>query len=429
MLSGLMRWMSRCLPSARHKVKGGRIVMETATRAEKQAALRDKRARGLVAMGLVKREGDRFRVQAPSLRGRSVSYEVWRDETGKVRCSCLEYEEQSAQDLTFRCEHILAVKHALLAQNADKSVPSTDGSASEASAARAAEEEATAATPNTNETASEKRTERFERERRHSARSLAERKERKERTMKKNEQTAETTEQTAHRSALSSSEEPRQEEHGANVVPLAFAQTLRALRQPIDPKLIKQREGWRDQHGNVHMVEYVEWHTVADILDRIAPTWSHAVRSITQIGDMVAVVAAITIDGVTREGVGTGTADNETGIKKAEHDALKRAAIKFGIARELYQRESEVIERTGAGPQPGDFPRDPMAKTMADMITPRQLGMIRALAREAGVDADDECQAVLGCRVEDLSKRAASSLIDHLKNLPRAVDEAVRRVS
>lgn len=407
--------------------------METATRANKQAILRDKRARGLVAMGLVKREGDRFRVQSPSLRGRRTAHEVWRDEMGKVRCSCLEYEEQSAQDPTFRCEHILAVKHALLAQHADKGAPLVDGGAPEASAARAAEGEAAAATPNTNETASEKRAERFERERRQQERSLAEHQERKEQTMKKNEQTAqvaEATEQIAHASAHSATEEPRQEEHGASVVPLSFAQTLRALRQPIDPKLIKQREGWRDQYGNVHMVEYVEWHTVADILDRIAPTWSHAVRSITQIGDMVAVVAAITIDGVTREGVGTGTADNETGIKKAEHDALKRAAIKFGIARELYQRESEVIERTGAGPQPGDFPRDPLAKTMADLVTPRQLGMIRALAREAGIDPDDECQAVLGCRVEELSKRAASSLIDHLKRLPQATTaEVVRRAS
>lgn len=114
--------------------------METATRANKQAILRDKRARGLVAMGLVKREGDRFRVQSPSLRGRRTAHEVWRDEMGKVRCSCLEYEEQSAQDPTFRCEHILAVKHALLAQHADKGAPLVDGGAPEASAARAPKE-------------------------------------------------------------------------------------------------------------------------------------------------------------------------------------------------------------------------------------------------------------------------------------------------
>jgi hypothetical protein len=177
------------------------------------------------------------------------------------------------------------------------------------------------------------------------------------------------------------------------------------------------------------MVEYVEWHAVADILDRVAPTWSHSVRGIVQIGDMVAITAAITIGDVTREGVGTGTADNETGIKKAEHDALKRAAIKFGIARELYQRESEVIETQGAGPQPGEFPRDPLAKSMNDLVTPKQLGMIRALAREAQVDADEECRQVMRITTEELSKKAASSFIDHLKGLQGAQAQPMRRAS
>src|SRR5205807_5973220 len=132
-----------------------------------------------------------------------------------------------------------------------------------------------------------------------------------------------------------------------------------------------------------------------DILDRVVPNWQHAVRNVTQIGDMVAVTAAITIDGVTREGVGTGTAESEMGIKKAEHDALKRAAVKFGIARELYQRESEVIEKEGTAPQ-SQFTRDPLGKSVADVVTPEQLGMIRALAREAGADVGEEAQYVLG---------------------------------
>ena len=199
--------------------------------------------------------------------------------------------------------------------------------------------------------------------------------------------------------------------------PEEFTNTLATLKEPIDPRLVKTREGWRDRNGNQHLVEYVEWHTVADILDRIAPTWSHAVRAIVQVGEIVAVTCAITINGVTREGVGTGTAENETGVKKAEHDALKRAAVKFGIARELYQRESEIIEQTGAaGPDTG-APRDPLAKSMADLVTPKQLGMIRALAREAGVDPDEECQKFANCKTEVLSKRAASSFIDHLKTL------------
>ena len=205
-----------------------------------------------------------------------------------------------------------------------------------------------------------------------------------------------------------------------------FTTILRILRQPIHPNLIKTREGWTDSQGNTHMIEYVEWHTVADILDRVAPTWSHSVRSLVQVGDMVAVTAAITIDGVTREGVGTGMANSETGIKKAEHDALKRAAIKFGIARDLYQRESEVIEKQQPETPPtGEASRDPVvrpvpdpvAKSMADIVTPRQLGMIRALGREIGLDVDEECQAHLHCKTEELSKRAASNFIDHLKGL------------
>ncbi|HYY41490.1 MAG TPA: Rad52/Rad22 family DNA repair protein, partial [Pyrinomonadaceae bacterium] len=255
-----------------------------------------------------------------------------------------------------------------------------------------------------------------------------------ERSLADNEETEElemTKKATAHKPADEQefiTAEEYEEQSVAPVVPLSFAKTLSTLKQPVDPRLIKTREGWRDRNGNQHMVEYVEWHTVADILDRVAPTWSHSVRGIVQIGDMVAVTCAITIDGVTREGVGTGTADNETGIKKAEHDALKRAAIKFGIARELYQRESEVIEREGAGPQPGDFPKDPLAKSMADLVTPKQLGMIRALAREAGVDPDEESQQVMRVRTEELSKRAASSFIDHLKGLQNQTFE-VRRAS
>src|SRR2546421_13054994 len=85
----------------------------TATHTDKKAIMRDKRAQGIAAMGLVTREGDRFRVTTPSLRGKRTNYEVWRDEAGKVRCSCLEFAEQANTDASYRCEHILAVKHSL----------------------------------------------------------------------------------------------------------------------------------------------------------------------------------------------------------------------------------------------------------------------------------------------------------------------------
>jgi hypothetical protein len=419
-------------------------MSSNAVATDRKAVMRDKRAQGIAAMGLVTRENDRFRVLTPTLRGRKQSYEVWRDETGKVRCSCLEFEEQVADDATFRCEHILAVKHSLLARNTEavtKQQPATAEKVTEVSPlSETVVQEA--AEPNTNANASEEsetpkakkatRVERSEREmseaeevvqinaeeqkKASNVRSLAEHNEIEEQEMNRKKDTALEVQEITENGP----------EQIASVVP--FNNTLRALKQQVDPNFIKTREGWTDRQGNTHMVEYVEWHTVADILDRIAPTWQHAVRNVVQLGDVAVVTAAITIDGVTREGVGTGTAESEMGIKKAEHDALKRAAVKFGIARELYQRESEVIERQGAASQPGQMPRDPLAKSMADLVTPKQLGMIRALAREAGVDPDEECQSVLRCKTDELSKRAASSFIDHLKGLQQEAG-AIRRAS
>ena len=168
-------------------------------------------------------------------------------------------------------------------------------------------------------------------------------------------------------------EEAVETETNNNVVSGNFPSTLRQLRQHVDPQLVKQREGWRDRNGNTHYVDYVEWHTVADILDETAPNWNHTVKDIRQIGDIFTVTVAITIDGITREGIGTGTADSELGIKKAEHDALKRAAVKFGIARDLYKKESDVIERDGAVPaqtqSDGGFPSNPVAKSLGDLVT------------------------------------------------------------
>ena len=203
---------------------------------------------------------------------------------------------------------------------------------------------------------------------------------------------------------------------------LDFSTTLSELRKTVDPNLVRQRAGRRDRNGNVHMVEYVEWHTVADILDEHAPNWGHTVKDIRPIGDIITVTVAITINGVTREGVGTGKTASETGIKKAEHDALKRAAVKFGIARELYKREFESIEQdeNGVAVEPRAT-TDPVAKSLGDMITSKQLAMIRGLAREANVDAEATCSQTMHCGIDELSKRAASDLIEHLQNLQHSV--------
>lgn len=383
---------------------------------------REKRAKSIAAMGLVNREGDHFSVSTPSLRGKQSSYEVRRDETGRIRCNCLEFEEAAVSDPAFRCEHILAVKYALVAKNTEPAtkqpinvsteieVVSNDKSATESRVSTRGEQKTAEISA---DVSTNGQVEAVEAEKKQLANTKGDK-----RMTQKN---------LAENLAIDA---PEVFEKSNNV--LTFTSTLKELRKNVDPNLVKQREGWRDRNGNTHYVDYVEWHTVADILDENAPNWSHTVKDIRQIGDIFTVTVAITIDGVTREGIGTGTAESELGIKKAEHDALKRAAVKFGIARDLYKKESDAIEYAGAVPSPtndGGFPNNPIARSLGDLVTAKQLGMIRAISREMNIDPDEECNTVMQCKTDELSKKAASAMIQHLQDLQKeqSVEVPMRR--
>ncbi|MBX7169791.1 MAG: SWIM zinc finger family protein [Pyrinomonadaceae bacterium] len=394
----------------------------TANAVEKNSTdKREKRAMSIAAMGLVNREGDKFTVSTPSLRGKQTSYQVWRDTGGKIRCNCLEFEEVAVEDAGFRCEHILAVKFALAQKNSEPATKQkvVSPTATESDKSKTGEQKA-------NETPVKE-----------SANGHAETVKAEDSSLTENIG-ENTMKQNLQDTTFITAEEAEMIETRNNVVPMNFASTLRNLHQNINPELVKQREGWKDRNGNVHKIDYVEWHTVADILDEKAPNWTHTVKDVRQIGNIVTVTVAITIDGVTREGLGTGYADSEMGIKKAEHDALKRAAVKFGIARELYKKESDAIEREGAVPpsnynnNDGGFPANPVATSLMDLVTAKQLGMIRAIARETGIDPDEECQTVLSCKTDELSKKAASAFIQHLQDLQKqheiALNQPLRKV-
>ena len=193
--------------------------------------------------------------------------------------------------------------------------------------------------------------------------------------------------------------------------PEDFEAILASLSERLPDEVIKQRVGWRDQSGEEHWIDYIEWHTAAEILDRVCPDWSHQVCDINVIGDLVAVTAAITIKGVTRCGIGVDSALDEKGIKGAEHDALKRAAVKFGLARSLY-RDGKVKRKKAAS---NDFGQKKGKET--DAVTEKQLSAIYAIAKAKSLDAQLESMALFRCEPEQLSRSAASELIDHLRNI------------
>ncbi|HKG22420.1 MAG TPA: Rad52/Rad22 family DNA repair protein, partial [Blastocatellia bacterium] len=168
----------------------------------------------------------------------------------------------------------------------------------------------------------------------------------------------------------------------------SFEDILSDLSRPLPESVIRQRVGWRDNTGEERWVDYIDWHTAADILDRACPDWSHEVKDISVIGDLIAVTAAITIKGITRCGVGVDSALDEKGIKSAEHDALKRAAVKFGLARSLY-RGGQKARKNGSGGDSQKKSREP--------VTEKQLSAIYAIAKAKSLDPQLESMALFRC--------------------------------
>ncbi len=76
-----------------------------------------------------------------------------------------------------------------------------------------------------------------------------------------------------------------------------------------------------------------------------------------------------------------------------------------------------VPEPPKTAPAASRTEENPVAQSLGDMVTTKQLGMIRAIAREIQIDAEAECLELNHCKIDELSKRAASSFIEHLQTL------------
>jgi hypothetical protein len=118
-----------------------------------------------------------------------------------------------------------------------------------------------------------------------------------------------------------------------------IADIINDLSRPVNPARLKQRtQGGRQ-------LDYLPWYQAVRYLDKYAPGWTSEIRSINQIGESLVMVVRITIpssDGpVFREASaleplkGSGYGDAAT---NAESAALRRAAAKFGLCLNLYDK-------------------------------------------------------------------------------------------
>lgn len=157
-------------------------------------------------------------------------------------------------------------------------------------------------------------------------------------------------------------------------------------------------------------------------LERMSTEWSYHVSDVQEIGEQVVVTGALTIDGMTREAIGVRDVTEAAAVQDAEKEAFCNAAVMFPITNLLVAAsvvppytESKSKRTVDIAAQ---FPQEPIATRVGDMITARQLGIIRSLERTTGIDAEAECRNVLRCATDELSRSAAACFINYLTGLP-----------
>jgi len=127
------------------------------------------------------------------------------------------------------------------------------------------------------------------------------------------------------------------------------------LSAPLPAGVISWRQDGkvtaRDGKYFARFVAYIEANTVRERLDAVVPgEWDLTLELLPVLagedgdGSQYSFKARLQILGVIREDVGTGK-----DYKQAATDAFKRAAVRFGIAHELYAYEQNWVQMDGDG--------------------------------------------------------------------------------
>jgi hypothetical protein len=141
----------------------------------------------------------------------------------------------------------------------------------------------------------------------------------------------------------------------ANDIYKAPADVWARLSAPLPTEAISWRQDGkpitRDGRALARFVAYVEANTVRERLDTVVPgEWDLTLTPLPllagePIGEATcSFKARLQVLGVVREDVGTGR-----DYKQAATDAFKRAAVRFGVAHELYSYGQNWVELDGDG--------------------------------------------------------------------------------
>jgi hypothetical protein len=115
-----------------------------------------------------------------------------------------------------------------------------------------------------------------------------------------------------------------------------------SLREPFPPEQISKLPATAKRPA----LDYVGHAAVTDRLNHACPDWSYSVDPITVEGNdgwphVIGVFGSMTIGGVTRQEVGAVDSPSSYGqeMKEAISDFIRRGAMRFGVAIDLWSKE------------------------------------------------------------------------------------------
>lgn len=198
------------------------------------------------------------------------------------------------------------------------------------------------------------------------------------------------------------------------------------LRKPFPKEVVGKLP-----RGGIQL-DFVGHAAVTDRLLTVDPQWSWEPLAVNEHGlpvldDKNGLWIKLTIGGVTRIGYGDGP-DNKQRIG----DAIRNAAMRFGVALDLWTKDE--LESNLEHPENKNKVTPPhidkeTGEILSDHVTPAQIKLIFALIKEKGLAVDKEAaQAWIYLQsdvesVNDLTKKQASKLIEHLQELAAKDDE------
>lgn len=184
---------------------------------------------------------------------------------------------------------------------------------------------------------------------------------------------------------------------------------LAKLREPFPREVIGKLP-----KGGVQL-DYVGHAAVTDRLLTVDPEWTwepfatteDGLPALKQVGDDVTLWIRLTVCGVTRVGVGTAAVKKGgDALKEVVSDALRNAAMRFGVALDLWSKEELESHVDANAPRQGQSaakadrggkaPQPPAAPTSVDPNVQKLVDRLNALDPDARKKAKDEFRSRFG---------------------------------